>query len=158
MWSLGVQFDLFLYCRLFFPLCIKTFCIILKAELSISGFKTNLWFLMCVLSYTVINQFYFPAKVNSLATGIFEWNNFQATFGNGLILWNCPQVIVTGTCWWYKSVSFGSGNGLVPSGNKPLHEPMLTQLCCITRPHWVNEHEAPVHSKNYVHCSHNMIS
>ena len=26
-------------------------------------------------------------------------------------------------------VNIGSGNGLVPSGNKPLSEPMLTQIC-----------------------------
>ena len=34
------------------------------------------------------------------------------------------NVIVTG------QVNIGSGNGLVPSGNKPLPEPMLTQICC----------------------------
>ena len=34
----------------------------------------------------------------------------------------------TGLHWW--SVNIGSGNGLVPSGNKPLPEPMLTQNCC----------------------------
>ena len=34
---------------------------------------------------------------------------------------------VTGLHWW--AVSIGSGNGLVPSGNKPLPEPMLTQIC-----------------------------
>ena len=28
--------------------------------------------------------------------------------------------------WWL--VNIGSGNGLVPSGNKPLPEPMLTQI------------------------------
>ena len=28
--------------------------------------------------------------------------------------------------WW--SVNIGSGNGLVPSGNKPLPEPMLTKI------------------------------
>ena len=27
-----------------------------------------------------------------------------------------------------KSVNIGSGNGLVPSGNKPLPEPMLNQI------------------------------
>ena len=32
---------------------------------------------------------------------------------------------VTGLHW--LSVNIGSGNGLVPSGNKPLTEPMLTQ-------------------------------
>ena len=29
--------------------------------------------------------------------------------------------------YWWK-VNIGSGNGLVPSGNKPLPEPMLTQI------------------------------
>ena len=29
---------------------------------------------------------------------------------------------------WKWSVNLGSGNGLVPSGNKPLPEPMLTQI------------------------------
>ena len=42
------------------------------------------------------------------------------------LLWNCPNMNVTGLQWW--SVNIGSGNGLVPSGNKPLHAPMLTQI------------------------------
>ena len=29
----------------------------------------------------------------------------------------------------YWEVNIGSGNGLWPSGNKPLHEPLLTQIC-----------------------------
>ena len=33
---------------------------------------------------------------------------------------------VIGLHWW--SVNIGSGDGLVPSGNKPLPEPMLTQI------------------------------
>ena len=32
----------------------------------------------------------------------------------------------TETCWWKDKI--GSGNGLVPSGNKPLCEPMLAQF------------------------------
>ena len=36
------------------------------------------------------------------------------------------QVIVTGPYWW--KVKTDSGNALVPSGNKPLPEPMLTQI------------------------------
>ena len=45
---------------------------------------------------------------------------------------------VTGLHWW--SVNIGSGNGLVPSGTKPLPEPMLTQISRygVTRPQWVN--------------------
>ena len=42
------------------------------------------------------------------------------------LLCNCPQVIFTGPHWW--KVNIGSGNGLVPSGNKPLPETMLTQF------------------------------
>ena len=55
--------------------------------------------------------------------------NFQMDFSDWWLrhlLWNCPNMIVTGLHWW--SVNIGSGNGLVPSGNKPLPEPMLTQI------------------------------
>ena len=41
------------------------------------------------------------------------------------LLWNCPNMNVTGLHWW--SVNIGSGNGLVPSGSNPLPEPILTQ-------------------------------
>ena len=43
-------------------------------------------------------------------------------------VWNCPNMNVTGLHWW--SVNIGSGNGLVPSGNKPLPEPVLIQISC----------------------------
>ena len=36
--------------------------------------------------------------------------------------------------WW--SVNIGSGNGLVPSGNKPLPEPILTQISDTIWRHW----------------------
>ena len=42
------------------------------------------------------------------------------------LLWKCPNINVTGLHWW--SVDIGSGNGLVPLANKPLPEPMLTQI------------------------------
>ena len=32
----------------------------------------------------------------------------------------------TGPYWW--EVNIGSGSGLVPSGNKPLPEPVLTKI------------------------------
>ena len=41
-------------------------------------------------------------------------------------LWNCLHVNATRPNWW--SANSGSGNGLVPSGNKPLTEPMLTPI------------------------------
>ena len=74
---------------------------------------------------------------NSLAPGKFEWSfwcNFQIDFSDGWLrhlLWNCPNMTVTGCHWW--SVNIGTGSGLVPSGNKPLPEPMLTQIfVCIS--------------------------
>ena len=41
-------------------------------------------------------------------------------------LWNCYQVNAKTPHW--SPVNIGSGNGLVPSGNKPLPEPMLTKI------------------------------
>ena len=52
--------------------------------------------------------------------------NFQANYSDWWLryfLQNYPQMNVTGPCWWL--VSIGSGNGSVPSDNKPLPEPML---------------------------------
>ena len=59
--------------------------------------------------------------------------------------WNCPQMNVTGPCWWLVHIAIGSVNGLVPSmcqrphntdllldGTKPLPEPMLTKFWCHT--------------------------
>ena len=50
------------------------------------------------------------------------------------LLWNCPNMNVTGLHWW--SVYIGSANGLVQSGNKPLPEPMLTQISVAIWRHW----------------------
>ena len=41
-------------------------------------------------------------------------------------LWNSSQVNATESQYW--GVNIGSGNVLVPSGNKPLPEPLLTQI------------------------------
>ena len=55
--------------------------------------------------------------------------NFQIDFNDWWLrhlLWNCPNMNVIGLHWW--SVSIGLGNGLVLADNKPLPEPMLTQI------------------------------
>ena len=49
----------------------------------------------------------------------------------------CPQLNVTRSHWWL--VSIGSSNGLVPSGNKPLLEPMSTQIYVSIVYQWLNE-------------------
>ena len=63
--------------------------------------------------------------------GLTHWplGNFQIDFNDWWLrhlLWNCPDMNVIGLPWWWVSIS--SGNVLVPSGNKPLPEPMLTQI------------------------------
>ena len=55
--------------------------------------------------------------------------HFQANFSEWwlrYLLWNCPQMNAPRPYWWW--VNIGSDNGLVPSGNKPLPEPILTQI------------------------------
>ena len=44
--------------------------------------------------------------------------------------------------------NISSGNGLVPSGNKLLPEPMLTQIYGVTRPQWVIMSSFKYHSPN----------
>ena len=54
-------------------------------------------------------------------------SKFQTHFNDKYLkyfLWNCYQVKATTPHW--SLVNIGSSNGLVPSGNKPLPEPMLT--------------------------------
>ena len=68
---------------------------------------------------------------NSLAPGEFEWKFRYVIFKQILVIdgWGIACEIarnVIGLHWW--SVNIVSGNGLVPSGNKPSPEPMLTQI------------------------------
>ena len=68
---------------------------------------------------------------NSLTPGRFEWNfdcNSQPNFGDWwlrYLLWNWPQMNVTGPYGWYANTS--SGNGLLLDGTGPLPETMLTK-------------------------------
>ena len=75
---------------------------------------------------------------NSLAPEKFQWKlvrrsitSFQGNFIDWWVMFllgNCSHMNVTGLNWW--SINIASGNGLVPSGNKTLPEPMLTQISC----------------------------
>ena len=68
--------------------------------------------------------------------GCRNGNNFKTEISKHMdwvhehFSWNLFQVNATKHLWWY--VNIGSGNGLVPSGNKPLPEPMLTQTYVIS--------------------------
>ena len=73
---------------------------------------------------------------NSLATGKFEWNFKYVIFKRLLEIdgWGISCEIALIHVWMSLDFTddqstFGSGNGLVPPGNKPLPKPMLTQIC-----------------------------
>ena len=61
------------------------------------------------------------------------WQQSYSVFSNSFyiivawaLMWTCSQVNITEPHKW--KVNIGSGIGFVPSGNKPLPEPMLTQI------------------------------
>ena len=72
----------------------------------------------------------------------FQLCNFQTDFSDWWLrhlLQNCLNMNVTRLHWW--SVSIGSGNCLVPPGNRSLPEPMLPRSLSLygaTMPEWVN--------------------
>ena len=70
---------------------------------------------------------------NSLAPGKFEWNFGFVVFKRILVIDDRGICCEIAQIWMSldftdDQVNIGSGNGLVPSGNKPLPEPMLTQI------------------------------
>ena len=81
--------------------------------------------------HTLKDVHFIPPHPHPLELDPWEWEvcmkfkfqtcNFQTGFSDWWLrhlLWNCPNMSVTELHWW--SVNIGSGNGLVPSGNKPL--------------------------------------
>ena len=69
-------------------------------------------------------------NVNSMFRN--QTSNFQTQIKDRYLayfLWYCPSVNATRHRWWL--VNTGLGNGLVPLGNKPLPEPILTQICIV---------------------------
>ena len=69
---------------------------------------------------TVILKIYFSNSPHSLTARVLTMK-----------IRNCSQIRWTPKNLGNENgeVSFGSGNGLVPLGNKPLPGPMLTQIC-----------------------------
>ena len=107
----------------------------------------NIWFHIAIYTQYVTTgliDLIFAERtpwINSLALGKLEWNFkyviFKWIFSDWwlrYLLWNFLNMNVTGLHWW--SVKIGSGNGLTPSGTKPLPEPMLTQIFVAIWCHW----------------------
>ena len=69
-----------------FLFVLKLFCIILKAELSIFGFKTKLWFLMCVLIHCYKTNFTFQQKLTHWLLGYLNEIIFKLLL---VMDWSC---------------------------------------------------------------------
>ena len=72
--------------------------------------------------------------------GKFEWNFRHVIFKQILVIDGWGISCKTAPIWMSldftdESVNIGGGNGLVPSGNKPLPEPMLTQISVVIWDH-----------------------
>ena len=81
--------------------------------------------------------------VNSLAPERVQFYFYIGTFSASFsewwlryLLWNRPQMNSTRPYWWL--VNIGSGNGVVPSGTKPLPEKNLTEISVGIWRQWVN--------------------
>ena len=131
-----------------------------SADLSIGPFRINfseIWIKMQWYSFNeshfnmsstkchpfgLLRPHYFNSSINAWCICTLKFNNFQTHIVDkfmGHFLLNCPQVNATWPHWW--SVDTALVNGLVSLGNKPLPEPMLTQIYValgITRLQWVN--------------------
>ena len=85
--------------------------------------------------------------INWLALGRCD-SNSRSVISNTCYGWSswlflryCSEFNATEPFWWY--VNIDSGNGLMPSGNKPLTEPMMTLIDGITTPQSVNSFTGP---------------
>ena len=109
----------------------------LKTGISLAGtwydtkeYRTPILHYQCTPGYRMIIPI---LPLNSLAPGGIwlqsQINKFQTHFNDKYLkyfLWNCYQVNATIHHW--SLIHTGSGNGLVPSGNKPLPEPVWTKI------------------------------
>ena len=109
----------------------------IKRELrsSLSEYSLSTWqplLILGLLSWCAFYKSILCYPFNSLAHGDLttlqsQISNFQTHFNDKYLkyfLRNCYEVNATISHW--SLVNIGSGNGLVPPGNKPLPEPMLT--------------------------------
>ena len=90
----------------------------------------------CMMINVAINLFILGDVAVILKCLIFK--HILVTDISSNLLWNCPQVTATEHDWW--KVNIGSAYDLVPSGNKPSPDPILT----ITRPQWVKIWQSPL--------------
>ena len=59
--------------------------------------------------------------------------HFLAKFIKWQLSYLCPRINVTWNNWWWDNI--GSDNDLVPSGIKPLPEPVLTRIYVVILRH-----------------------
>ena len=108
--------------------CVSTFC-----QQSIAESKVRR--ILKTLAKLMVQKLEQPNPQSLVASNINVKANFSDRWLRYLI-WNCSQVNVTRPYSW----EFNIGNGLMPSGNKPLPELILTRFhvtVCVIRLQWV---------------------
>ena len=93
---------------------LQNFSLIIQVLMS---WFTELWASLCVVLLIGPWGIWLQSQISK----------FQTHFKDKYLkyfLWNCYQVNATAPHW--SLINIGSGNGLVPSGNKQLPKPMLT--------------------------------
>ena len=94
--------------------------------------------ILCLNSST--NKLYFQSvTINKYISWFTSGLTSMENLSYELFFWNCSQTKATEKIWWQVNLSLV--NGLMPSSNKPLPEPALTQILLpygVARPQWVN--------------------
>ena len=84
-----------------------------------------------VLSWQYYNGTRLHDWINTSAPGRLQWTFRQINFELSLLIDGLGSSYENSPRWMsldLTEVNIGSGNGLVPSDTKPLHEPMLTRI------------------------------
>ena len=87
-------------------------------------------------SYKIVIERFFIFNWQVVTIGLTHWplSNMEAFF-KCVFQTSCIKpylehfVCNCGLLWGIKNVNIGSGNGLVPQGNKPLTEAMMVKIC-----------------------------
>ena len=84
---------------------------------------------------TIIMLAHWPLRDVEVILQVYFSNLFYKLISRAL-----PVKFALSDCHWYSLIlNIGSHNGLVPSSNKPLHEPVLTQIYVTIWCHWCHK-------------------
>ena len=104
----------------------------------VSGMCSRLLFKSCLTNIGCLAQTNVMFNFNSLVPEKCR-SNLRNVFCKHILWLDILSISCEIGLRWVPQNPNGSGNGLVPSSNKLLPEPTLTQMYGVTRPQWVNK-------------------